>query len=255
LKNEPHETNKEIKERFSMKKVVQMLLVFASVAEIFAQSTFYVSPIGYANVEGNSSTTNLFSTGFSQFQQVYSASEFDIPAGASGLVTSVAFRIDGAAGQSFSGFWPGASISLSTTPNSPSALSPVYANNGSANSVQVFSGPFLIRATNTSLFPRSFEVQISFSTPFWYDPSLGNLSMYIGSLAGPANLVLDAQDSFGDGVGRVYGSDGSGMGTVDSLGVMTRFGMMVIPEPSVISLFIIAFATLAVANGVRKKKP
>jgi len=180
--------------------------------------------------------------------QVYSAADFGLPPGASGLVTSVAFRLDGASGQSFSGFWPGATIFLSTTTRTPDSLSTAFVDNVGPDSVLAFSGSFVMRATNTSLFPRSFEVQVPFATPFWYDPAKGNLSMYFATLGGPANLVFDAQDSLGDGVGRVFGPNGAVSGTVDSLGFVTRFGMAVVPEPSMISLAILAVALIGLSR-------
>lgn len=210
-----------------------------------AATTQVVVPNNLANTEGNSSSTDLFNTQARQMTQVYSASEFGIPAGSSGLVTSVSFRLDGNTAQSFSGFWPFIGITLSTTPHSPDSLSPIVVNNGGADSVSVFSSSLFVRATNIIGSPRFFEVQMPFTTPFWYDPAKGNLSMYISSpFGGPANLVLDAQDSVGDGVGRVYGPDGQVSGTVDSLGMVTQFGMTIVPEPTPFLLLTLGVGTL-----------
>ena len=236
-----------------MKRLVQVFLLLVSASEGLAQGTFRVVPSAQANVEGNSSSADLFTTSARQMTQVYSASEFGFSPGASGLVTSVAFRFDGSTAQSFNGLWPFLGITLSTTTQSPDLLSPIFVNNGGADSVQVFAGSFFIRGTNTGIFPRTFEVQIPFSTPFWYDPSRGNLSMYISSpFSGPAGLILDAHDSPGDAIGRVFGPDGQVSGTVDTLGLITRFGITEVPEPGAGMLLILGLFTAAALSRRRR---
>lgn len=225
-----------------MKRIVQITAWLLCVSTALAQGTFRVVPPGLANVEGNSSSSDLFTTSSRQMVQVYSASEFGLSPGSSGLVTSVAFRLDGATAQSYSAFWPSATVYLSTTTRSPDSLSPVISDNVGADAMQVFGGTFLIRATNVSLFPRFFEVQMPLNTPFWYDPSKGNLAMHILTTTGPASLLFDAQDTLGDGMGRVFGPSGPNSGTVDSLGFVTRFGITEVPEPQVVSLSLLGIA-------------
>ena len=110
--------------------------------------------------------------------------------------------------------------------------------------MNVFNDTFVIRATNTSAFPRTFEIVIPFTTPFWYDPSRGNLAMDVITFSGGNSLILDGQDTFGDGVGRVFGPGGGFNGSVDSFGFATRFGMNVVPEPSTWVLLVLG-GTLA----------
>jgi len=226
-----------------MKRMVQWFAYCAATCVASAQGTLQVVvPSGHANVEGNSATTALFSNSPLKLLQVFSASEFGLPQGATGAITSLAFRFDGASGQIFNGGWPGLSVTLSTTPRSPDSLSPVFAENVGPDALNVFNNILLIRATNSGVSPRMFEVLIQFTRPFFYDPSRGNLSMEIITSSGPQSLVLDAQDSFGDGLGRVFGSQGGFNGTVDSLGIVTRFEITPVPEPNHASFFVLGLA-------------
>jgi hypothetical protein len=228
-----------------VKRAMQFVGFLLCASGVFAQGTFVV-PNALANVEGNSSSTALFGATTLRVVQVYSASEFGLPAGASGLVSSVAFRLDGGSGQTFSGFWPGAGIVLSTITRTPDSLSTVYSENIGSDAVSVFNNTFIIRATNTSVSPRLFEVVVPFSTPFWYDPSRGNLSMALVTSGGGASLNLDGQDTFGDGVGRAFEN-----GTVDSFGFVTSFGMAVVPEPGTWSLLVLAAAAFALRKKLK----
>jgi len=215
-----------------MKKVVQWLAFWLSGCLACAQGTLQVVvPSGNANVEGNSASGDLFRTSASVFQQVYSASAFGFLGGTTGRIDGMAFRFDGgASNQGFVGIWPGISISLSTTLQNPDSLSPTYSQNGGSDEVIVFGGSLDIVAPSEPGL-RSFQVVVPFQTPFFYDPSRGNLSLFMVSSAGPTNLFLDGQFAAGDSVGRVFGGFAS-TGIPDTLGLITRFNITPIPEPS-----------------------
>jgi hypothetical protein len=199
----------------------------------------YVVPSNLENTEGNSSSADLFTTVGSIFQQVYSASEFGFAP--TSRIDGISFRMDGETGQSFVGTW-NASVFLSTTFRSPDSLSPAYGDNSGPDSVQVFGGRFLTWATNTPGV-RPFQLRIPFETPFVYEPSKGNLSVYMVVGPGSANLTLDAQLASGDSVGRVFGGY-SATGTPDTLGLVTRFDVTPIPEPSLSILGLVAASIL-----------
>jgi len=204
-----------------------------------------VVPNGLADVEGNSSSADLFRTVSTTFQQVYDASSF--PIAPMIRIDGMAFRFDGGSGQTFMGFWPGYSVILSTTPRSPDSLSPEFSANAGADAVLVAGGILGILAPSTPGV-RSFQVTISFSTSFFYAPSMGNLSVYIGTAPGPTDLVLDAQLDAGDSVGRVFGYGTSG--SVDSLGLVTRFETALIPEPATLVLAVVGALLFALSNWV-----
>ena len=224
-----------------MKKLFQLLLMCWGCAA-WAQQVQFVVPNGLADVEGNSSSADLFRTVSSTFQQVYDASSF--PVAPMIRIDGMAFRFDGGSGQTFIGLW-GFSVHLSTTPRSPDSLSPHYSDNADMGSVGVAGGYLGIFAPSSSGVRSFSQVEITFETPFFFDPSRGNLSVYTVTSPGPTDLVLDAQLAVGDSVGRVFG-DISTTGTVDTLGLVTRFDITLIPEPAIVRLSIIgAFLSLA----------
>lgn len=221
------------------KRILPVFLFLISTGAALAQGTVVV-PNGLANVDGNSSSAALFGTVPLKVVQVYSAAQFGLSPGASGRVSSVAFRLDGATAQSFIGLWPGVSIFLSTTAFSPDSLSPVFNDYFGPDALTVYLSSLPINATGIGANPRTFEVQIPFSTPFFYDPARGNLAMHIITTTGSGSLILDAQDTLGDGVGRVFGPNGGPMnGTVDTVGFVTRFGITEVPEPSTWALLVL----------------
>lgn len=224
-----------------MKRIVRLFLSFLCICAAYGQGTLqFVAPGGFANVEGNSSSADLFRTSSTTFQQVYSASEFAF--GFTNRIDGISFRFDEASGQSFVGLWPSISVLLSTTARSPDSLSPNYSDNGGPIVVEVFAGPLGIVAPSSGGL-RPFQVNIPFSTPFFYDPSQGNLSVVIGASPGPISLALDAHLATGDSVGRVFGGI-STMGTVDTLGLITRFDVTPIPEPTTCVLGVVGAVIL-----------
>jgi hypothetical protein len=227
---------------------MQWMALWLGACMACAQGTLQVLPGGYANVEGNSSSRAFFNTNFSQMLQVYSASEFGFLGGSTGRIDGIALRLDGSTLQSYAGFWPGLAIGLGVTTRSPDSLTPVYGDNEIFNGRTVFSGSLYINATNVAASPRGFEVLISFSAPYFYDPSRGNLAMSVISAAGPSDLILDGQNSIGDGVGRVYGPDGQNSGSVDTFGFVTRFNITSVPEPSTLAIGI----SFVLCFGLRK---
>ena len=215
-----------------------------------------VVPNGLTNVEGNSSSSEIFSTTTARLQQVYAASEFMSVSAPTCRIDAISFRFDGSSTQGFLGF-RSVTMSLSTTTRSPDSLSPVYDDNAGPDAVLVFGGMHGFFATNTSTMPRSFELRIPLTTPFFYEPAKGNLSLGLITSAGATAFLLDAQNIPGDGVGRVIGGN-TLSGAVDTLGFVTRFEITAIPEPSVIALFcagtlIFCCCCRRTSNGARTK--
>lgn len=196
-----------------------------------------VVPGGLANTEGNSASADLFRTSATTFQHVFAASEFAFLGAATGRIDGISFRLDGDTGQGFTGIWPGISLILSTTAQSPDSLSPHFGDNAGPDSVEVYGGVLGIFAQGGTS-PRLFQITIPFTTPFFYDPSRGNLSMIFFTSPGSVSIELDAQLAADDSVGRVFG-DGLN-GAVDTLGLVTRFDVTPVPEPSTIVLFLIS---------------
>lgn len=214
---------------------MKRLLILAWVCTLgtaLAQLQVVVVPNDAANVEGNSSSADLFVNGTARMVQVYSATEFNFSGAPTGRIDGVAFRLESGTAPVV-GFW-NVSVGVGTTSRSPDGLSPIFDDNLGADSIMVRAGLFGISATNNTVSPRPFEVQIPFTSPFFYDPTRGNLALSIVAL-GSSDVLLDAQFASGDGVGRVFGPN-SLSGTVDTLGLVTRFDFTPIPEPSGVAM-------------------
>jgi Dockerin type I domain len=124
-----------------------------------------------------------------------------------GLINRIAFRGHGP-GVPFSGAVAQLQVNLSTTSKAPDGLSSTFAGNVGADDTQVFSGPFQTAITFNG-DPGNFEVVVNFTTPFFYNPSKGNLLLDIRNTQGgvevpPNDQELDGTSATGDSVSRVY---------------------------------------------------
>lgn len=195
-----------------------------------------VVPNKWTRVEGD--TGNLFPLFSDQpirYQQVFDASQFSQLKNGGGLINRIAFRGHGP-GVPFSATIPQLQVSLSTTSNSPDNLSSTFADNVGPDNTQVFSGPLPTAVTFTG-DATNFEVVINFTTPFYYDPSKGNLLLDIVNPEGgtevlPLQQELDGTLVTGDPVSRVYNygdatsataGQSGGVDENDTYGLITRF--------------------------------
>lgn len=220
----------------------------ASTMTALAQGTFVV-PNGLGNVEGNSSTVAPFTSSSFRFQQVYGASQF--PSG--GYITQLAFRIDGANASEVEMFFGGTTLTLSTTPILPDFLNAVFANNLGPDALTVRTGG----ASFSGLPPApgttaAFNAVFSFQQPFFYNPGQGNLLVDLVGAGGQPFFpgAMDAESLAGDSVSWVYSLNGSSSsGTASTLGLVTRFTMNAVPEPSTLVLFVVGVAALLGTRG------
>jgi hypothetical protein len=228
-----------------MKTFVQTLVILCCGLTAHAAQQIVV-PGGLESTEGNSASGDLFTIGSSTFLQVYASSEFASLGAPTGIITGVSFRLDTASGQRFGGVWPSVAICLSTSSRSPDGLSPVFNDNVGADSICVFGGRLgFVANPSPNVEPQPFLIHIPFTTPYLYVPSRGNLLMGIVTFGGTTNLMLDAQLATGDAVGRVFADSFSATsGTVDTLGLITRFDVIPVPEPTVFVLVLVAGSML-----------
>src|SRR6185436_7474617 len=95
------------------------------------------------------------------------------------------FRRD--AGQSrFSTTVSNIQLTLSTTPKAPDQLSSTFANNFGAHSTIVFSGSLSVDSLTSGQpgGPNAFDIVVTLTSHFVYDPSAGNLLLEIRNFSG-----------------------------------------------------------------------
>jgi hypothetical protein len=233
-----------VKEMHQLNRVL-LICVFALVA----QAGTIVVPNFLSSAEGNSNNEQPFRDA-QRFQQVYAASQFS----GNGVITQIAFRPDVTFGNAFSMTIANLQIDLSTTSANPDGLSDVFANNVGADDLVVYAGPFSVATSfsGPAAGPKAFDIVINLTTPFFYNPSLGNLLLDVRNFSGASLItcppqfqsctsVLDAQAGFGDSVSRAWSATGGlGNPTVfnkDTWGVVTQF--TIVPGPG-------TFATVAI---------
>ncbi|MDH3576538.1 MAG: hypothetical protein OEO71_01800 [Gammaproteobacteria bacterium] len=181
-----------------------------------------VVPNSVASSDGNISNGFPFDDPM-RYQQVFAASEFSAFARPQ-FITQIAFRPEFCT-WSFESTLPHVQINLSTTPKAPDGLDATYANNVGGDDTIVFSGPLTASSAATCSWPEDFDIVINLQTPFFYDPSLGNLLLDIRNFEpNPLEIFswnLDAD--YSDTISRLYGPVNNLTGLFDSLGLVTQF--------------------------------
>jgi hypothetical protein len=238
-----------------------MHMLAASIAGIAvaggAHAEIIATPNGDAGAYGGASSTAPFNGPF-RYQQDYAASQFG---GSEFEITEIAFRPANTQTAAFSAVVPNMTVMLSLTSKGTtggaSGLSSTFANNPLGAQTTVFSGSMTFNS-NPAGVPHGFDVVISLTTPFLYNPSEGNLLMEIdnqsawdvspGSQVGFLDFAIDSS------MARVYarGSAASPTATVADAndpdrGLVTEFvGEAVsVPEPSSMALLMAGFAAVA----------
>jgi len=237
---------------------VGALLLLGVINPAHAITPTVVVPNGNAMVEGNSNNGYPFDLGQTgltsqRYQQVYAASQF----GGGGLITQIIFRPDAFAGQAFTSTLPDIQIDLSTTSAADDGLSSTYANNVGADDTVVFArGPLTLSSafTGPPNGPKDFDIIITLTTPFFYNPANGNLLLDVRNFGGGSTTFFDAVSPLGDGVSRVFNQNvNDATGTTDSLGLVT--GFVIVPEPSSAAMLLAGGGTLlAWFGGCRRRQ-
>ena len=177
----------------------QTLIVPPSVVNVIA---------GYG--AGTLSAPNL------RIQEVYGAINF--PANTALWITELCYRPDVVFGSAFNTTVNDIQINLSTTSIMPDALSATYAQNVGPDDTTVFDGTLQISSqfTGPPGAPKAFDIRIPLTTPFLYDPRVGNLLVDIRNVSGSGASGLSGQMVPGDSASRTAGNLGSTTGGLDS---------------------------------------
>ncbi len=143
---------------------------------VLGQEINFVYPSSFEDQEGE----GLSGTGFgaSRSQQVHLGGETF-----SGLpethrwITGVRMRPDASVTSPGTRIWQDFQMRLSTTNQGPGSLSRTFADNVGSDETLVYDGTLTLSTNNAGPLegPRDFDLAIDFVTPFYYDPSQGNL--------------------------------------------------------------------------------
>ena len=213
--------------RAALSTTAFVLLCCAS--PIALAQTSVVVPNAQAAAEGNSNNDAPI-VGAQRYQQVYASSQFSGPI----QITEIRFRPDAFSGNPFSTTLSDIQINLSTTAAAPDGLSTTYANNVGADDTIVYArGPLSISSSDTGPVggPKDFDIIITLTTPFNYNPASGNLLFDVRNYGGGTTTPFDAQSTSGDSVSRLTNLDVNGAtGSADTLGLVAQF---IGPGPSI----------------------
>lgn len=247
-----------------MPRLRNVLFAFvATVGLVQPAAASTIVPGALAGVEGNGNNGFPFNIGAfglasMRYQQVYAASEFL----GSMLIGGISFRPDvsGGGGAAFASTISNVRIDLSTTAAAPDALNGVFAANVGANNTTVFNGSLSLSSTFTGPAggPKAFDISILLTTPFFYNPALGNLLLDVRMFVASSTTQFDAQDTNGDSISRLFSTDvNSTTGQQDSVGLVTRFDDAVaaaaVPEPATLMLLGTGLAAAARARRRRSR--
>lgn len=232
------------------------LMLLMSCASGFAETV--VVPNNLANKPGDVGVAT-FSEGPQRSQQLYMGTDLQplLPNGA--LITEVRFRAHAPFQQfSISGTFTDFEVRLSTAPKTATFMSPFFAQNvGGDETVVRPRGSLDWQLVNDGTSSaQSFSLVIPLPTPFYYDPTSGNLLMDIrnykvGAREGPSALDYIQTSS---ATALVWGglTSPSGDGVIHG-GFVTQFGFANVPEPSAAMLLLAGFFCIAAAPGAKAK--
>ena len=234
------------------------LLLLSAINPAHAVVPTVVVPNSARTTEGNSNNGYPFDLGQTgltsqRYQQLYAGSQF----GGGGLITQIIFRPDATFGNAFTSTLPDIQIDLAYTNHADDGLSTTFANNITAGDTVVFArGPLTLHSafTGPPNGPKDFDIVITLTTPFFYNPALGNLLLDVRNFGGGSTTFFDAVSPLGDGVSRVFNQNvNDATGNTDSEGLVT--GFVIVPEPSSAAMLLVGGGTLlAWFGGCRRRQ-
>ncbi len=221
---------------------------------ISARAGLVVTPAGNVSVEGNRDNGFPFNLGALdqpstiRYQQFYTADAFSGLAPGGEFITQILFRPGAQDGAAFASILPDIQINLSTSTRGPTDFSTTFDSNVGLDNTVVYGRGALALAsgfTGPAGGPKAFDILITLTTPFFYNPANGNLLLDIRNFGGGTTTFFDAQSSASDSVFRLYSNttDPNNVYALsatgyDTIGLVTEF-VTVVPEPGTWALTIL----------------
>ncbi|HYV34115.1 MAG TPA: SdrD B-like domain-containing protein, partial [Gemmataceae bacterium] len=198
-----------------------------AIAQTPAATPQVVVPGSLATAEGVDGNANPFNINYFgnpsiRYQQIYARSEFSQP----GNITAIRFRRD-VNQPAFMTSGIDVKINLGYSAATVASASATFANNVGAGTTTVFDG-LLTLSSSGSGTPNPFDIVINLTTPFYYDPTHGDLLFDVFMRNSPRTTWFDAS-----GLGqqfttqRIYAYDVNATTGVfgTPYGLVTRFDM------------------------------
>jgi hypothetical protein len=215
-----------------------------------------VVPGANQNTEGDSNNgfpLNIGGFGVSsmRYQQVYDAGEFPTSIIE---ITAIRFRPNDFAASAYAGVLSDIRVDLSTTSAAVNGLNTTFASNVGADNVTVFSGAWASSSANTGGPPRDFDIVLTLTTSFFYNPSLGNLLLDVYNFNGGLTTQFDAVLNSGVTSRMWAGNVNAATGGGDPSALVTQFEYEeagAVPEPAT---FAMLGAGLLAAVVARRKR-
>jgi hypothetical protein len=137
------------------------------------------------------------------------------------LITQIAFRPNGSGASAFSSTISNIQINLSTTSAAPGSLSTNFASNVGEDDTVVFCGELALSSSNSNGgSPKNFDITIPLTTPFFYDPTKGNLLLDVRKFSRSSTTTFDAYRDPDNLSIRVFTTSGT---TSDFIGLVAQF--------------------------------
>lgn len=220
--------------------------------------------------DGNTWSTVPFSAGpaNARFQQVCDATGFQFGIPGPFLIQGLLLREDQLHQNGFFSRFPDFQINLSTTTRSVDGLSSVFSENiGADNQSVVPRGALNVGISASTPFGGGGDgAAIFFATPFFYDPTRGNLLLDIFNFGGGSTswgvppfsgpAYVDASSVSGDWVSSLVATDvHASSGSLSTMGLVTRLLFTPVPEPSTWALMMAVVIAIWISRKRSRQHP
>ncbi len=236
-----------------MKRLILTLIAGAWAIEIHALNL--VVPNDRALAPGDAFNGYPFALAYHDTQhyaQVYAASQFGLLLTNGGYINAIGFR----GGNTSTRMVYGMTIYLSTTSHAVDGLPTDMASDLGPDSVHVYTFNYSLNAISGTLpQPAPFDMVIPLQTSFFYNPTNGNLLLYMtvsdSSATEYAQPYVDTVESSSDSVSRKHWDATDTHSWLDSYGAVTQFGItpIVVPKPQVSAVSLSKTNLIATGTG------